>query len=117
MQPTRAQVQKLIGKRVMAQTRKGDIVIGKLLEIKGNRLFIRPDGGAARSGGRRKPVRTSFIPILPLVLFDLLVIAEVSAGPFWGGGWNCGGYPYSGYGGYGGFGGYPYKGGFKGGFW
>jgi len=97
MAVTKAQAQKLIGKKILAVRKDGSHVTGKLVRIAGNRLILE-----RRSG---KKVHTK--AIIPLVLFDLLAIGTTSS-PYYGG-YGYGGYPYGGYGnGYGGYNQYGY---------
>lgn len=62
---------KHIGKRVRIRTKKGADLYGTIVKVKGNRLYLKtssvhPEGNKAH---------VTFAPlILPLVLFDLLVI-------------------------------------------
>ncbi|SDN31768.1 hypothetical protein SAMN04487897_102487 [Paenibacillus sp. yr247] len=79
-------VQKLVGKNIVALKKDGTSVAGKLVRISGNTLIVAPQKG--------KKVQVK--AIIPLVLFDLLAIGTA---------------PYA-YGGYGGYGGYGYGGGF-----
>jgi hypothetical protein len=74
-----AQVKTLIGKTIVACKKDGTLISGKLVSVKGNRLYVQPKG---------KHVRTKGL-LLPLLLTDL---AAVGAG----------------YGGYGGYDGVPY---------
>ncbi|WP_248931174.1 hypothetical protein [Paenibacillus hamazuiensis] len=91
----KADVRKLVGKRIYALKKDGTMVSGKLVRIQGNALYLAPVKGG-------KTVRTS--AFIPLVLFDLLAIGTL---PFaYGGGFGFGGYPYGG-----GFG-FGYPGGF-----
>jgi hypothetical protein len=80
---TRAQAQKLVGRKVYAMRKDGSIVSGKLVRISGDTLILAQPKG--------KTVRTK--AIIPLVLFDLLAIGTT---PFGFGGFG---------GGFGGFGG------------
>lgn len=92
---SRQQVKKLIGQQVYAIKKDGARVSGKLVRIKGDRLYLQSSKG--------KSVRTK--AILPLVLFDLLAIGTSPFGFGFGGpGYGYGGYGYGGFGG--GFG-YP----------
>jgi hypothetical protein len=59
--------QKLLGQHIYAVKKDGSVLEGKLLQIRGNKLFLSHKG---------KQVKTS--AILPLVLFDLLAIAHSS---------------------------------------
>ncbi|MCR2802384.1 hypothetical protein [Paenibacillus soyae] len=108
---SRSQARKLVGKSIYAMRRDGSVVTGKLVKVRGDRLYL-----ASNKRSKGKKAKTSFW-ILPLVLFDLLAIGTL---PFWGGGWGggyggcgcgvptCGGCGYGGgYGGYGPNGGYP----------
>lgn len=61
---SRQQAKKLIGQQVYAIKKDGARVSGKLVRIKGDRLYLQSSKG--------KSVRTK--AILPLVLFDLLAI-------------------------------------------
>lgn len=102
----RQDVRKWLGKRVTAIRKDGTRLTGKLVRIKGNCIYVRPDGR------KNKPVKVR--GLIPLVLFDLLAIGRPGV---WGGGYPYGpygGYPYggTGYGPYGG--GFGYPGGF---FW
>ena len=83
---TKAQAQKLVGKRIYAVHKSGKVVTGRLVRLSGNRLVLEQPKG--------KKVQTK--AIIPLVLFDLLAIGT---SPFGFGGF--GGYGYGGYGGYG----------------
>jgi hypothetical protein len=56
-------VQKLLGQHIYALKKDGSVLKGKLLQIRGNKLFL---------SHKDKQVKTS--AILPLVLFDLLAI-------------------------------------------
>ncbi|WP_018756264.1 hypothetical protein [Paenibacillus terrigena] len=97
MAVTKAQAQRLIGKKILAVRKDGSYVTGKLVRIAGNRLILE-----RRSG---KKVHTK--AIIPLVLFDLLAIGTASS-PYYGG-YGYGGSPYGGYGnGYGGYNQYGY---------
>lgn len=117
---SKGQVRKLIGKSIYAMRKDGSVVSGKLLRLRGHTLILSQKSHKAKG----EKVRTKAF-ILPLVLFDLLVIATL---PYWGGGYgggygggcegNFGGYGSNGYGeGYGGYGGgyggevYPSSGG------
>ncbi|AZN42951.1 hypothetical protein [Paenibacillus albus] len=102
------QVQQLVGKTIYAVRKDGSVVTGKLVHAHNSKLLISPLDADKKAGTRA---------IIPLVLFDLLVIG-LFAGGGWGGGWGggcgggcgCGGgYPGGGFpGGPGGFpGGYP----------
>lgn len=84
-------VRKLVGKPIFAVTKSGMKVAGKLVKIKGNKLYIASQKGKASTKA-----------ILPLALFDLLAIGTLPYAYY--------GYPYGsfGYGSYGGYGGYPY---------
>ena len=80
------EVSKLVGKDIVALKKDGTTVAGKLVEIKGNKLVVAPEGQKAHTKA-----------IVPLVLFDLLAIGTAP--------YAFGGYGYPGYGaGYGGFG-------------
>lgn len=79
---TKRQARRLIGKSIYAVRKDGTVVKGKLIRIHQNKLIMAPLG---RSKG--KAVRTNFF-LIPLLLFDLLVIGTL---PFWGfGGGFCG---------------------------
>jgi len=82
----RDHVKSLVGTHIYAVKKDGSIVTGKLMQVKGNRLYIAPKG--------KKQVKTS--AIAPLVLFDLLAIGTAPSA--------FGGFGYPGF--YGGFG-YP----------
>jgi|GEM_PF-201066 len=90
------EVRKLIGKTIYATRRDGSVVVGKLMRVDHNKLYV-------ETVGNSKGVQTR--AILPLILFDLLAIG-LFAGGGWGGGWGGGGKccpPYGGSGyGYGG---------------
>lgn len=85
---SREQARKLVGKSIYAVRKDGSVVTGKLLRLHGNKLVL-----SSRRSAKGKVQTKAFL--LPLVLFDLLVIGTL---PFWGGGYGYGG----GYGGYGG---------------
>jgi len=61
---TRSEARKLIGQRIYALRKDGTVVSGKLVAVKGDRLYVRAASG--------KKARVS--AIVPLVLFDLLAI-------------------------------------------
>ncbi|WP_223067871.1 hypothetical protein [Paenibacillus caui] len=91
------QAKQLVGKKIVAYKKDGSVVTGKLVKIRGGRLYVQPQSG--------KKVRTK--AILPLVLFDLLAIGTA---PYaYGGYYGYPGYGYPKYG-YPGYGGYPYGG-------
>ncbi|WP_127530649.1 hypothetical protein [Paenibacillus kobensis] len=103
------EVRKLIGRTIYATRRDGSVVVGRLMRVEDNKLYVETVGN---SGG----IQTR--AILPLILFDLLAIGLFAGGGFGGGGKCCppyggGGYGYGGGGyGYGGGPGYgPYGGG------
>ncbi|HEY2494769.1 MAG TPA: hypothetical protein VGI33_17900 [Paenibacillus sp.] len=79
---SKAEVQKLIGKNIVATRKNGSIVTGKLVRISGNRLILQRKSG--------KKVQTK--AIIPLVLFDLLAIGTA---PYAGHGYGA---PYAGHG-------------------
>lgn len=81
---SKTEVQKLIGKNIVATNKNGSIVTGKLVRISGNRLILQRNSG--------KEVQTK--AIIPLVLFDLLAIGTA---PYAGAGYGYGS-PYSGVG-------------------
>jgi len=56
---------KLVGKHIYALDKRGRVVSGKLVSIKGHSLYVRPAN--AKGQARTKA-------IIPLVLFDLLAI-------------------------------------------
>ncbi|KAA9008473.1 hypothetical protein F4V43_00905 [Paenibacillus spiritus] len=90
---TKQQVRQLIGKHIVAVTKDGTRVAGKLVRISGNRLVLKPSPG--------KKVQTK--ALIPLVLFDLLAVG-VSPYAYGYGGYGHGYGPGPGYGG----GPYPY---------
>ncbi|GFN31085.1 hypothetical protein [Paenibacillus xylaniclasticus] len=95
------EVRKLIGQTIYATRRDGSVVVGRLMRVEDNKIYVETVGN---SGG----VQTR--AILPLILFDLLAIGLFTGGGWgWGGGGKCCP-PYGG--GYGGGPGYgPYGGG------
>lgn len=103
---TRKQVEKLVGKVILATRKDGSQFSGKLIRISGNRLILQPN--------RKKKVKTK--AIIPLVLFDLLAIGTAPYVGGYGGGYGGygAGYGGPGYGGpqYGPYtdGGYPGEG-------
>ena len=88
-QVTQNRAKALVGKEIYAVKKDGTVVTGKLVQIKGRRLIIKP---------RHSKVTTK--AFIPLVLYDLLAIGT------YGG--------YGGFGGFGGYGGYPYTYGYPG---
>ncbi|WP_010270599.1 hypothetical protein [Paenibacillus senegalensis] len=90
---SRQQVQKLLGQKIYAVKKDGARVSGKLVQIKGNRLYVQSGKGKVKTKA-----------IIPLVLFDLLAIGTA---PYAYGGYGPYGYSPYGFGGYG-----PYGGGF-----
>jgi hypothetical protein len=81
-------IKSLVGRQIYAVKQDGSVHRGKLLRIKGNRLFLGAEAGKAHTKA-----------IIPLVLFDLLAIGAYG---------GYGGYGYGGFGGGFGYGGYPY---------
>ena len=73
-------VRRLLGRPVYAVTRSGLKVTGRLVKMKGNRLYIASEKGKASTKA-----------ILPLALYDLLAIGTL---PYFGGYY---GYPYGAY--------------------
>lgn len=64
-------VRKQVGKRVRIRTKTGADLYGTIVKVKGNKLYLRAD--SVHPEGNKAHV--TFAPlILPLVLFDLLVI-------------------------------------------
>lgn len=106
---TEARVRKLIGKSIYAKHKNGTVSNGKLLNVKGDRIIL--------DSKIEKNVNTK--GILPLLLFDLLLIGISRYGygipPYGYGippyGYGYGGYPngFYGYSGYGCKCGYPYE--------
>jgi hypothetical protein len=84
---SKQEVRKLVGKSIYAVRKDGSVVTGKLVRVSQNKLVIIP-----LKQDKGKLVQTK--AILPLVLFDLLVIGTL---PYWGGGYGggcCYGGPY-----------------------
>lgn len=90
VQPSR--VRRLTGKRIYAVTKRGTVV-GKLLRVSGNTLYLRPES----AGGKKVRVQA----ILPLVLYDLLAVGTAPyagyPGPYPGGPFYPGGFPKTGF--------------------
>lgn len=86
-------VRKLLGKPVFAVTKSGMRVSGRLVKMRGNKIFLANEKGKASTKA-----------ILPLALFDLLAIGTLP----YGYGYGFSGYPYGAYG-YGSYG-FPYGG-------
>ncbi|MHA6531052.1 hypothetical protein [Paenibacillus sp. BAC0078] len=82
---TKKHVMKLVGKNIVAVKKDGSKVMGKLVRVSGNRLFLKQMNG--------KKVQTK--ALIPLVLFDLLAIGTA---PYAYGGYGYPGVPYGGYG-------------------
>jgi len=61
---TRSETRRLIGKRIYALRKDGTVVSGKLVAVKGDKLYVR-----AASGNK-----AHVSALVPLVLFDLLAI-------------------------------------------
>ena len=68
-------VKQLVGQHIYAVKRDGTVVTGKLVRVKGDKLYLAEDS----AGG----VRTN--AFTPLVLFDLLAIGLFSNPFFFGG--------------------------------
>lgn len=86
---TKKQVMKLVGKNIVAVRKDGTKVMGKLVRISGDRLYVQPASS--------KKVQTK--AIIPLVLYNLLA---VGTSPYAYGGYGYSGAPYGGGYGYGG---------------
>ncbi|MEV2635175.1 hypothetical protein ABNF57_03725 [Paenibacillus larvae] len=76
-------VQKWVGQHIVAYKKDGSQVSGKLVWVKGDKLYLSANNG--------KEVHTK--AVIPLVLFDLLAIGT---GPAAFGGWGFGPYGYGG---------------------
>jgi len=72
------QSKKYMNQCVQVTTRQGMTYRGKIVKVSGNKVYLQVDPRVDRN----KKVHISFFPfILPLVLFDLLVIALISERP------------------------------------
>jgi hypothetical protein len=66
-----------INKQVKITAKNGIIYTGKITKVDGKKVYVK-----VSSANDGKKVHTSFFPfILPLVLFDLLVIVLLQTGP------------------------------------
>lgn len=92
MKPVKRFSKKWVGRKIVAITKDGANIRGKVVKVSGNKIWIK----------RTEKNKAHTSAIIPLVLYDLLAINGAGVPPY-----GPGIPPYGGYGPYGGYPGYP----------